>query len=308
MDRQAAQLNPNRSPKTVAKKQGIIQLRSATALSQSSPGLQASRVKSTVPANQQGQVQRGAGAGKKPAGILAEPRSIPRPIPRRDIEETKSLQRTRSPELQAPGPLLFEHASSLAPYYPAIEEPLHSIQPSLADSYAHELDILTSEMSLPQVPMRSQAPARRAVSPLPPPPAQDVYMIPKEDLKCAICLDIYDVLLSGSCCSALICEGCKPRVTSCPVCRKPAKFERQSFLDHILNNTEVTCQCGASVPRKHISTHKLTCPVERIQCPDPRCQQYGPMRKEEFCKHFSTCHKDTFMQSLVRRYPTQCPT
>jgi hypothetical protein len=145
----------------------------------------------------------------------------------------------------------------------------------------------------------------------PPPqqsPVQDAYVIPKEDLKCAVCLDIYESLLCGKCCGALVCEGCKMRLSTCPMCRKPAQFERQSFLDHIMNNTEVSCRCGAQVARKNIATHKTICPLERILCPAEGCRMLGAMEKQQFIQHFTIYHKEDFMLSLVRKYATQCPT
>ena len=149
-----------------------------------------------------------------------------------------------------------------------------------------------------------QAPVNPPINP----PVNDAYMIPKEDLKCAICLDIYDILLCGKCCGALVCEGCRMRLSTCPICRKPAQFERQSFLDHIMNNTEVPCRCGAQVARKNIASHKTVCPLERILCPAEMCRTLGAMEKQQFIHHFSVYHKEDFMLSLVRKYATQCPT
>ena len=141
------------------------------------------------------------------------------------------------------------------------------------------------------------------------PSAQDAYVIPKDNIKCVVCLDIYDVLLCAGCCGALVCEGCKTRLPACPLCRsKSPRFERQSFLDHIMNNTEVACRCGAKMARRDIQAHKKVCPVERIECPSVKCKGYGLMEKAQFMQHFSIFHKEEFMLSLVRKYATQCPT
>jgi len=141
------------------------------------------------------------------------------------------------------------------------------------------------------------------------PSAQDAYVIPKDNIKCVVCLDIYDVLLCGGCCGALVCEGCKARLPACPLCRsKSPHFERQSFLDHIMNNTEVACRCGAKMARRDIQAHKKVCPVERIECPSVKCKGYGLMEEAQFMQHFSIYHKEEFMLSLVRKYATQCPT
>ena len=151
-------------------------------------------------------------------------------------------------------------------------------------------------------------------SPLPVPmvvePARvdpDVYQIPKEDIKCIVCLDIYEVLLSDKSCGALLCEGCASRVRTCPNCRQLARFERNAYLDRLMSNIQIRCQCGQLIAKREIPAHKRVCTEDRILCPAAACRGAATMSKTEFDSHLTNVHKEEFMAAFVREFPTNFP-
>ncbi|XP_034251040.1 E3 ubiquitin-protein ligase SIAH2-like [Thrips palmi] len=101
-------------------------------------------------------------------------------------------------------------------------------------------------------------------------------------LECPVCVDTMESpvrqCVNGHC----VCNACRTRVSSCPLCRGPLSFSTHAALDLLARTLRLRCvheQCTASIKVPDRETHLLECQFNVGPCPLQPCPWTGPFQR-----------------------------
>ena len=99
-------------------------------------------------------------------------------------------------------------------------------------------------------------------------------------LQCPVCYSIPRDLPISSCSSGhIICQSCRPRVTSCPTCRQSLPSQStNSVVASLIHQVNHACKfrdhgCEAKMLLGDLELHESKCPERTIKCPYHECEQ-----------------------------------
>ncbi|XP_026279356.2 uncharacterized protein LOC113207164 [Frankliniella occidentalis] len=102
-------------------------------------------------------------------------------------------------------------------------------------------------------------------------------------LECPVCVDTMQPpvrqCINGHC----VCNSCRGRVTSCPLCRGPLSFSTHDALDHLAQTLTLPCVhrslgCARRVKVTERESHLLECAFNCGPCPLQPCAWRGPFQ------------------------------
>ena len=131
-------------------------------------------------------------------------------------------------------------------------------------------------------------------------------------LQCPVCYIIPRNLPISSCSSGhIICQSCRPRVTSCPTCRQslPAG-STNSVVSSLIELVNHECKfriqgCGARMLLRDLELPELKCPERTIKCPYHECEQIVKFKYFRFhaIEHsFEACSGPTCNGCTIHTY------
>eukprot|EP00823_Brevimastigomonas_motovehiculus_P005921 TRINITY_DN4616_c0_g1_i1.p1 TRINITY_DN4616_c0_g1~~TRINITY_DN4616_c0_g1_i1.p1 ORF type:complete len:447 (+),score=70.61 TRINITY_DN4616_c0_g1_i1:22-1362(+) len=109
---------------------------------------------------------------------------------------------------------------------------------------------------------------------------EEIAVINRFDLKCAICLDVFDNVVETTTCGHLFCEHCIKRSLDysrqCPLCKRGltlSKLRKSVKMSRIVMDLKVQClnkangvRCSWTGTLQQLSGHKPLCSFNRVKC------------------------------------------
>jgi len=125
----------------------------------------------------------------------------------------------------------------------------------------------------------------------------------KASLECPVCSRLSLPPLMACRNGHVTCNACRPKVTSCPICREAEIDSRNMLLEKAFAYLTIPCEyaphgCQVEIPYRDKESHERVCKFRPFICPYIECE--SKLCADDVVAHVSTAHRDECRKSEGR--------